>query len=71
MLVDELLNLKDRHTHFNTEIFDLLATSHNTAIVITQHRYWLANKIRSKDSLTGYIEIIAINEGEQWFHYKE
>jgi hypothetical protein len=43
MLVDELLNLKDRHTHFNTEIFDLLATSYDTAIIITQHGYGFTN----------------------------
>jgi hypothetical protein len=62
MLVDELLNLKDRHTHFNAEVFDFLATSDDAAIIITEHRYWPANQVRSKDTLTGYIEIIAINQ---------
>jgi hypothetical protein len=43
VLVDELLNLKDWHTHLNTEVFDFLTASHDTAIIITQHGYWLAN----------------------------
>jgi hypothetical protein len=60
-LIDQLLNLEKRHTHFDAQIFNFFATGNYTAVIVTEHSNRFANQIRPEYTLTTYVKIVAIN----------
>jgi hypothetical protein len=68
VLLDQVLNLKHRHTHFY-KFFNFRTAGYHTAVVVAQYCNWLANQVRPENALTTYIEVVAINQGEEWLHY--
>jgi len=55
VLIDQLLNLKKRNTHFDAQIFDFLAAGDDAAIIIAQYGHGLADQIRPEYPLTGNV----------------
>ena len=39
-----------------------------TAVIITEHHDGFTNEIRSEDAFTGYIKVIAIDQGDKCIH---
>ena len=69
MLIDQLLNLKKRNTHFDAKIFDFLAAGDDAAIIIAEYCHRFSDQIRPEYPLTGNVKIVAIDECEQRLHY--
>ena len=70
MPVDQLLNLEKGNAHFNTQVFYLLATGDDAAVIVAEHCHRLANQIGPEHTLTAHIEVVAINQGDERLHYR-
>jgi len=55
-------------SHGNTQGLGLVRASDNTAIIIGEDNNGFAVQLRAKQSFTGNIKIITINEGKDFFH---
>jgi hypothetical protein len=43
VLINQLLNLKNRYAHFYAQVFDFLAAGHYATVIITQNHHRFAN----------------------------
>jgi hypothetical protein len=68
VLINQLLNLKNRDAHFYAQVFNFFTASHHATVIITQHHHRFANQIGSKNPLTRYVKIIAINQCNERMH---
>lgn len=66
--LEQLLALEIRGAHGNAQGLGLVGAGNDAAVIVGQHHHRFADELRIKEPLTGGIEIIAVNQGEQFAH---
>ena len=62
VLPGQLLQLKPRGAHLDTERLDLVAAGHGTAIVVREHHHRDAFESGLKDALAGDVEVVDVHQ---------
>jgi len=67
LCLEKVLNLKKRLSHFDSQRLCLGGTGNNTSVVVGKNYHWLIFQLGIKYLFAGCVEVVAINEGNDFF----